>query len=209
MEYAAILQDCYLFHGFSPEEIAAFVHKWHRQIRFCGKDEIILEEGSAADTFGIVLDGKVQVEKYDYRGNRNIFATLLPGQLFAESFAFSDMKAFTIQVRAVADSQVLLLGARDVLSKGAFTENLLRAIANKNILFDHRIEAISKRRTREKLMAYLHIQREIAQSSTFTIPYNRQELADYLGVDRSGLSVALHKLEKMGVLKADGRTFVL
>lgn len=209
MNDRAVLETCMLFRGFSPEEIKAFLCRWMGEIKVYQKEQAILEEGSKADTFGIVLDGKAQVEKYDYRGNRNIFATLLPGQLFAESFAFSDIEILTVQVRAAEDSRVLLLQANDILSNPAFMENLLRAIANKNILFDHRIEVISKRRTREKLLAYLYLQKELRQSSSFVIPYSRQELADYLGVDRSGLSVELHKLERQGILRAQGREFVL
>lgn len=209
MDDNRILQSCMLFRGFSPGEITACLNQWTGNLRAYGKDQTILEEGSKADTFGIVLNGKAQVEKYDYRGNRNIFATLLPGQLFAESFAFSEIEILTVQVRAAEDSRVLLLRAEDILSKPSFLKNLLWAMANKNILFDHRIEVISKRRTREKLLAYLHLQRELCQSFSFAIPYNRQELADYLGVDRSGLSVEIRKLQNQGILQARGSRFTL
>lgn len=87
--------------------------------------------------------------------------------------------------------------------------NLLTVMAKKNLIFHQKIEITSKRTTREKLMTYLLLQAKDAESSTFTIPYDRQELADYLGVERSGLSAEISKLRKEHVLACRRSTFTL
>ena len=87
--------------------------------------------------------------------------------------------------------------------------NLLRMVATKNLVFDQKIQITSQRTTREKLMAYLLNQAKLQGSSSFTIPYNRQELADYLEVDRSGLSAEISKLRKERVLESEKNRFVL
>ena len=86
---------------------------------------------------------------------------------------------------------------------------MLRLVANNNLIFDQKIQVISKRTTREKLMTYLMNQMKLQNNSSFTIPYDRQELADYLEVDRSGLSVQISKLRKEGVLECEKSRFTL
>ncbi|MBQ9961673.1 MAG: Crp/Fnr family transcriptional regulator, partial [Firmicutes bacterium] len=118
---------------------------------------------------------------------------------------------------AVEDYSCLLIDCRRITfscsSACAFHSrticNLLYLVANKNLVYDQKIEITSKRSTREKIMTYLLMQAKLHNSSVFTIPYDRQALADYLEVDRSGLSAEISKLRKENILKCDKSTFEL
>lgn len=211
--YLAVLRQCALFGGLSDAQILESLRQLRAKKRRFQKEEIILAEGAPADLFGVVLCGQVSVSKYDQFGNKNIFATLHPCGLFAESFAFSDAPVMSVEVCAASECTVLLIKAEDFFRHAAHCAPLLRnalgAIANKNLAFDQRIEIVSKRRTRDKLLAFLSIQKQLQNSSTVRIEYSRQELADYLGVDRSGLSAEIGRLVRQGVFSCSGREFTL
>lgn len=169
----------------------------------------VLAEGSPADRVGLIISGRVRVEKYDLYGNRNIFVELGEGELFAEAFAFSDVERLSVTVRAVEDSTILLIPREMLLEDHTLLKNTVRLMGCKMFLFDQRIEVISRRRTREKLLLYLQQQSEHFGSDSFVIPFDRQGLADHLGVDRSGLSVEINKLVRQGVIMAEGPWFRL
>ena len=146
----------------------------------------------------------------DYYGNRSILSNIAPGEVFAEAFACVEMKSLPITVIANEPSEILFLECNHILhtcSKHCgfhqqLIFNLMKDLAFKTLLFHQKIEVVSKRTTREKLMTYLMLQAKKADSNVFEIPFDRQELADYLEVDRSGLSSEIGKLCKEGVIKA-------
>ena len=88
-------------------------------------------------------------------------------------------------------------------------KNLLTVVARQNIRLSSKIQVMSQRTTREKLMTYLLGQAKIAGKAEFTIPLDRQALADYLGVERSAMSAELSKLRKEGILDTKGSYFHL
>lgn len=208
-----ILRRCTLFCSLTDAQILECLQTLRAKKRNFQKESVILAEGAPADFFGIVLSGQVSVSKYDRFGNRNLFATLHPCELFAESFAFSDASAMSVEVCAASECAVLLIKADDFYRCAAqcapLLRNALSAMANKNLAFDRRIEVVSKRQTRDKLLAFLSIQRQLQNSNTVRIEYSRQELADYLGVDRSGLCSEIGKLAKQGVFSCSGKEFTL
>ena len=171
----------------------------------------------SAERFGIVLTGAVQLWRIDYSGNRSIMANVEPAQIFGESFVCAEVESIPIQAVASASCDVMLIdGSRILHACGNGCEfhqqvifHLLQIIARKNLVFHQKLEITSKRTTREKLLTYLNQQAQRHRCSTFTIPFDRQELADFLEVDRSGLSAEISKLRKEGVLESERSTFRL
>ena len=211
------LTQCPLFSDISEENLPVMLnclgakrHKYH-------KDQVILAEGSPAKELGIVISGKVQVVRGDYFGNRSIIDSIGPGQIFGEAFACAGVAAMPVAVLAAGETEVMLIDAlritRTCSSACAFHSrmiyNLLKAVVTKNLILDQKIEVISQRSTREKLMTYLLMEAKKNGSNSFCIPYDRQQLADYLEVERSGLSTEIGKLRKEGVIECRRNAFRL
>jgi CRP-like cAMP-binding protein len=181
------------------------------------KKYTVLAEGSAARWIGIVLSGSVQVTQVDYYGNRSILSNLGASEVFAEEFACSDTPSLPVSVIANELCDIMLIDSDHILhtcsNHCTFHQqlifNLMKDLAKKTILFHQRMEITAKRTTRDKLLAYLTVQAKKAGSDTFEIPFDRQELADYLEVDRSGLSAEIGKLRKEGVLLSEKKRFTL
>lgn len=216
-EYLQILSQCPLFKGIAHEELPGLMTCLEaRRTAFC-KGSVILAEGDLASCLGVVLTGSVQVLRVDYYGNRSIIAKLAAGDIFAETIACAGMERMPVSVLAETDAQVLLIEAKRIIYTcdkvcgfhQQLVTNLIHALAAKNLVCQQKIEVTSKRTTREKLMAYLLSRAKTAGRSDFSIPYDRQELADYLEVDRSGLSAEISKLRREGVLECHKNQFIL
>lgn len=216
-KYADILSRCSLFDGIHMDDLGAMLGCiGGRKLSFY-KGDTVFREGDPATNVGIVLCGAVRMERVDYYGNRSIVAHIGPGELFGESYACAGIQSMPVRMVADEDSEVLLMDCRRITitcsSACAFHSriifNLLRLVAEKNLIFDQKIQITSKRTTREKLMAYLLNQARLRGSNHFTIPYDRQELADYLEVDRSGLSAEISKLRKEKVIESEKSNFTI
>ncbi|MBP3648129.1 MAG: Crp/Fnr family transcriptional regulator [Clostridia bacterium] len=211
------LLRCPLFHGISEEELTGVLACLGAQTEHFAKGEIILAEGEPARRLGILLKGSAQVIREDYFGNRSIMTHLETADLFAEAFVCAGVEKMPLTVVAMEDTEALLIDGRRILTTCSnacnfhrqLIFNLMRILATKNLMCNQKIEITSKRSTREKLMAYLMIQAKKNQSTRFAIPYDRQELADYLEVDRSGLSSEIGKLRREGVLECRKNHFEL
>ena len=215
--YWSILQQCSLFQGISVENLGMMLDCLNAQRIEKSKNEAVFLEGDPADCVGIVLTGALQIVKNDFYGNRSIVDHIGPAQLFGESFACSDIQTMPVSCIATQASKILLLDCgritRTCCNACAFHSqmilNLLRVIAAKNLAFNQKIEIMSRRTTREKLMTYLLDQAKRNQSASFANPYDRQGLADFLGVDRSALSAEIGKLRKEGILESNRSRFSL
>ena len=216
-DFLPILQQCPLFDGVAPEDISGMMGCLGARLTKASKGEFVFREGDSAEGIGIVLTGGVDLIREDFYGNRSIVASMEQRQLFGESYAFSEAEALPVSVVAKEDSVLLLLDSRRITTccsnACAFHNrvifNLLRLVATKNLLLHQKIEVTSKRSTREKLMAYLLMQAKRQGSTIVTVPYDRQALADYLDVDRSGLSAEIGKLRKEGILESKKNHFRL
>lgn len=214
-KYFAILRNCPLFYSISEQNLSAMLHCLGARIVHYDKGATIMAEGDEARYVGIVLLGAVQIVRVDYFGNRSIVAEIGPVELFGESFACAGVTSIPVNAVAVEPAQVMLIDCRKITHSCSnacefhqqIIYNLLKVVAEKNLIFHQKIEVTSKRSTREKLMAYLLLQAKKSHSNCFEIPYNRQELADYLEVDRSGLSVEIGKLCRQGVITAERNRF--
>ena len=214
--YAA-LAECPLFEGIDTVDLQSMLGCLGANTVSVKKGQALFREGDSTIYIGIVLSGSGQIIREDYYGNRSIMAHIGPKQLFGESYAFSGAPTLPVSIIADEDTNVLLLDSRRVStccsSACAFHNqviyNLLRLVAQNNLLLHQKIQITSKRTTREKLMAYLLSQAKRQGSNAFTIPYDRQELADYLEVDRSGLSAEISKLRREGILECEKSDFRL
>ena len=216
-KYLEFLKKCPLFQGIEDENLLRMLSCLGAQTAKFDKKYTIFSEGSAAKYIGIVLTGEAQVVQVDYYGNRSILSNIGPSQVFAEAFACAEVASIPVTVIASEPSDIMFIDCSHVLhtchNHCGFHQqlifNLMRDLAKKTLLFHQRIEITSKRTTREKLMTYLAIQAKSAGSNIFTIPFDRQELADFLEVERSGLSAEIGKLRNEGVLKSSKNKFEL
>lgn len=206
-----------LFAGFSLSELeqAFACLAPHRQQ--AGKGESLVRAGDPVPGVGVLLSGSARVFREDYAGNREIVAALVPGDLFAEVFVFAGLAVMPVSVEASEDCAVLWIDGRRIARPceracrfhSRLLENMLGILAQKNLLQNRKLEHLSKRTTREKLLSYLGEQARLAGSGTFTIPFNRQQLADYLCVERSAMSAELSRLREEGVLETHRSAFKL
>lgn len=216
-KYLELLQCCPLFQDIEQEELETMLGCLGATVRSYSGRQTVLAEGDPAKDIGIVLNGKVQIVQLDYYGNRNIVGTVGPGELFGESFACAQVEELPVSVVAGESATILIIDCRRIINTCgnacAFHQrmiyNLMRVMAMKNLAFHQKVQIISKRTTREKLIAYLMEQAKQNNSSRFNIPYDRQELADYLAVDRSGLSAEIGKLCRQGIIRSRRSDFEL
>ena len=169
------------------------------------RGERILRAGEPTRYMGLVLTGSVLVEHTDLQGAVTLLGRAEPGELFAEAYACLGGEPLEVAVLAAADAEVLFLNSVQALScarPGAaeFTRNLLTILAGRNLTLTRKIGHMARRTTRDKLLSYLSAQAMQAGGPEFDIPLDRQQLADYLAVDRSAMSTALGKLRDEGVL---------
>jgi len=216
-KYLQILKKCSLFSELEDENLITMLNCLGAKIEFFDKKYTIFAESGAAKFIGILLSGSAHVVHVDYYGNRSILSGIIPGEVFGEAFACAQIKALPVSIIANEPCEVMLIEANRILhtcKNGCsfhhrLIYNLMRDLAEKNIAFHQRIEITSKRTTREKLMSYLHFYSRQVGKNEFDIPFDRQELADYLEVDRSGLSVEIGKLRRAGLIDSRKNHFVL
>lgn len=215
--YYQILEKCPLFDGIRAEELGGMLGCMGARVTSIRKGQPVLCEGDATGLVGVVLTGSVRLVREDYRGNRSVVTHIAPTQLFGEAHAFSGALALPVSVVPDEDGHVLLLDSRRLATRcvnscGAHDRvifNLLKIVSTKNLMLHQKIDIASRRTTRDKLMTYLSYQAKQNNSSSFSIPYDRQALADYLEVDRSGLSAEISRLRKEGVLECEKNRFRL
>ncbi len=216
-KYFDVLRKCPLFIGVADEHIFKMLKCLCAKREFFDKKYTIIAEGNPAKFIGILLSGSAQIEQVDYYGNRTIVGRVEPSQLFSEEFACAEAKAIPVSVIANEPCEVLLVDCCHILhtchNNCSFHQqmifNLMKNLAQKNIVYHQKIEITSRRTTREKLLAYLMFCAKEAESNSFDVPYDRQELADFLEVERSGLSSEISKLRNEGVLLSTKNHFEL
>lgn len=214
--YFPILRNCPLFAEIADESLGGMLGCLGATAKKYEKNEIILAEGDPATRIGILLSGSATVLREDYDGDRHIVSEVAPAELFGEAFACAET-ILPVSVVATETAEVLLIDCRRILhtccNACAFHErtiyNLMKILAEKNLQMHKKAEILAKRTTREKLLAYLAQTSRQCGSRYFTIPFDRQELADYLEVDRSGLSVEISKLRAEGIIDCHKSDFKL
>lgn len=181
------------------------------------KGEYVFSSGDSVSQVYIVVSGRVQLTKDDVFGNRMLLETIINGGIFAEAFACVGVGNIGVSAMCVTDCRIMLADYRKLIttcsSACAFhsrlVQNMMLVLAQKNLNLEEKIEHLSKRTTREKLLSYLSAQSQRFGSMNFNIPYNRQELADYLCVERSAMSHELAKMKRDGLIDYHKNTFRL
>ena len=216
-EYLSLLQGLPLFQGVEQGEVEQVLRCLGASARRYDRGTPILRAGEPATHMGVVLSGQVQVSRLAADGSRQILGAMGPGGLFGEAYACAGVEALPVTAAASADSRVLLLDRARIVSPCSaacryhqrLISNLMALLAQKNIQLSRNLEHLSKRTLREKLLSYLEERALAAGGESFTIPFDRQALADYLCVDRSALSRALGGLRREGVLETRRNQFTL
>lgn len=212
-----VLKNCPLFKNVPEYSITPMMGCLRARDKYYGKNEYIYHAGDKVSEIGIVMSGMVQIIKDDIWGRETMLAELSPGMLFGEAFVLGGESRISVSVRCAQRTDVLFLdGERvvkpcDVACGFHFdvSRNMIRILAEKNIFLTERVEHISKRSLREKVMSYLSGMAETVGTDSFEIPFDRQELADYLACDRSALSAVLGKLKKEGIIDFNKKNFTV
>lgn len=216
-QYLHILKHSPLFAGMTGEEILSILQCLSAHKKTYQKGSFLVHSGDPIDEIGFVLEGAATILKEDCWGNCVILSQAATGELFGEVYACLKQEASQVSVTAAVDTNVLYLNVQRMLHTCSsacpfhtrLIQNLLAVIALKTLELTKKIEHLSKRTTREKLLSYLSAQAQAAGSNQFTIPFSRQQLADYLTVDRSAMSHELCKLRDDGVLEFRKNHFTL
>jgi len=216
-KYLEILKKCPLFEKIEDEKLTVMLNCLGAKVVNFDKKYTVFAEGSSAKYIGIVLSGSVQVVQVDYYGNRSILSLIYPSEIFAEAFACAETDSIPVSVIANEPSEIMLIDCSHILytcsNNCGFHQqlifNLMKDLARKTIMFHQRIDITSKRTTREKLLAYLMLRAKQTGSDSFDIPFDRQELADYIEVDRSGLSAEIGKMKREGIIECEKNHFTL
>lgn len=210
------LDRCVLFGGLPAERRGQILDCLTDRIENHEKGEFLLLAGETPAFVGLVLTGSVHILREDFWGARTIVGRAGPGELFAESFALAG-RAASVSVQAAQQTQTALLSAQKLCTGCAahcdlhdrLLQNLIGALAEKNLFLSSRCGQLSARTIEERLLDYLSAQAAAAGEDHFDIPFDRQQLADYLCCDRSALSARLSKMQAEGLLQAHKNHFVL
>ena len=203
-----------LFLGAKPEELKSLLAAMEAAERAFPKGEVILQAGEHTSRLYLVLSGGVTVENHDAWGNRTILGHVAPGEVFAETYACLPGQPMMVSAVASQETALLSLNAAALQNdscpqRDLILTNLLRITSEKNLALSRRIFYTSSKTIRGRLLSYLSDQAVLQGSLSFSIPFDRQQLADYLGVDRSALSNELSKLRREGLLTTRKNQFSL
>lgn len=216
-KYLEVMKKCPLFAGIAETDLRTLLGCLSATERHYKKNSFIFMTGDDVTVIGIVLTGNVHIIQEDFWGNRAILAGIEAGGLFGEAFSCAETARIPVSALAVQPSDILLIDYRRIIttcsSACAFhtelIQNMLRILAGKNVMLTRKMEFLTRRTTRDKLLSYLSAQAQQAGSNEFTIPFNRQELAEYLSVDRSAMSSELSKMRDNGILSFQRNQFKL
>ncbi|EDP23468.1 Crp/Fnr family transcriptional regulator [Parvimonas micra] len=206
------IKECTIFKNFSIDEIIEIFSVISFYEKDYKKNDIILAENTKVEYFGIITNGKIALSNFDYFGNRNILNVFEKGDSFAEALVSLEIQ-IPHEVISLTDSSIVWIEYKS-LSKSLYYQkilnNLLNIISTKNLILNKKLQILSKRTTREKILEYLSNQKKaLSLDSNFEINLNRNEMADYLALDRSNLSRELGKLKKEGIIDFKKNKFKL
>lgn len=216
-DFLPVIRSAQLFSGVSEDELTAMLSCLKAEKKDFPKEAFVLRSGDTADSIGLVLAGTVLVIQEDIWGNRNILSKAGPGQTFAAAYACAPSSVLNVSVIAETPVTALFLNVKRILNvcpsacahHSRIIRNLLSELAEKNLRFNEKLTHMGQRTTRSKIMSYLSSEAQRLEKYEFDIPFSRQQLADYLAVERSGLSLELGKMRSEGLLDFYKSHFVL
>lgn len=206
--YLMLLMQNALFQGFTEEKIESTLKALKAQRKRFKRGVFVYHEGQRNVKAAIVLAGSLHIIKEDFWGNRSILAEVEKGDMFAETYSCIGTEPLGVSVMANEDCECLFMDFQQ-LADAQILANIIRILASKNLFLTKKVEFVSQRTTRQKLLAYLSEEGRRKKSAEFEIPFNRQQLADFLAVERSAMSAELSKLQKEGILEYRKNRFLL
>ena len=197
-----------LFDGIKEDDRSEMLKCLNAKKKQYKKGSTVLGRGGRTSEMGMVLEGSVHMVKDDFWGNRSILGQASPGQMFGEVYACLPRQGLEVDVVAAEDTEVLFLDVGRILTVCSsacsfhtrLIRNLLTILAEKNLMLTHKMEHMAQKSTRDKVLSYISMEAEKQGGREFAIPFNRQQLADYLSVDRSAMSRELSRMKAEGLL---------
>lgn len=216
-KYIKVLKNTKLFSGVEEEEIEKMLVCLGAVSGTYKKGEYVLRAGEDVRSLAVLVEGNLHIQKDDYWGNRSIINRIAVGELFGEAYLSPSGGTLPHDVIAVEDSVTMFFDVCRILSTcpsacifhSLTVRNLFFAISEKNRKLVTKLSYMSERTTRDKLLSYLSDEAKRQNSPNFTIPFNRQQLADFLSVDRSAMSNELCKMRDEGIVKFNRNSFIL
>jgi len=216
-KYLDLIGNISLFSNINQSDIPDVLRQMGARVNEFEKDEPIFSEGEPVEVAGIILSGSAELRKEDYHGNRSLIQTLTQGQMFGEALCCTEAETLPVGIYAAENCVILFFDCKGIMGDrllktpyySTILKNLLHIIAQKNLTLRAKINLLSKRTTREKIMAYLLSESKKAGKREFDIPFDRQRLADYLGVERSAMSAEISKLRRDGIISANKNRFCI
>lgn len=212
-----ILKRTRMFAGVGEDEIAGMAHCLGARQRTYQKGEYVLRQGERLDSILVLAAGSLHIQNSDYWGNRSILGHVSVGEMFGEAYAAPESGALMNDVVAIEPSTVIFFDAKRVITTcpsacpfhARVVQNMFFAISEKNRELVQKLGHMSQRTTRDKLISYLSEESKRHNSPSFTVPFNRQQLADFLAINRSAMSSELCKMRDEGMLTFERNRFTL
>lgn len=206
-----------LFSGITENELTAMLSCLDTRKKDFPKEAFVLRNGDTVEAIGLILSGSVLIVQDDIWGNRNILSKAVPGKTFATAFACAPGSKLNVDVITETPVTIMFLNVNRILNvcpsacthHNRIIRNILGELAEKNLRFSEKLEHMGQRTTRTKVMSYLSAEAQRLGTYEFDIPFSRQQLADYLGIERSGLSSELSKMCRDGLIDFHKSHFVV
>ena len=216
-KYVPILKKTKLFSGVGEDDVTSMLSCLGARLKSYKKGEFVLRQGEYLSDIVVLVEGKLHIQKDDYWGNRSILGLIDVGEMFGEAYVSPESSSLLNDVVAVEDSTAIFFDVKRIITTcpsacrfhSMVVQNMFFAISEKNRKLVQKLGHMSKRTTREKLISYLSEEAGRQNSSSFSIPFNRQQLADFLSVDRSAMSNELCKMRDEGLLEFEKNRFRL
>ena len=208
-EFISVLTASALFAGIKAVHINEILMELNAKTREYENGEFIVHSGDKMKHLYLVLTGHAVIFKDDYWGNRSIISKADPSQSFGVSYALSSDSISEVNVCAEDRTKVMLLDVKKLTENGQLARNLITILSDRNIYLSGKIEHISQRRLRDKILSYLSDVSRKENACSFEIPFSRKQLADFLNADRSALSNELCKLRDEGIIRFEKNRFTL
>ena len=213
MEYGRLA----LFYDITDQEVDAMIQCFRmRRCRF-HPGQIICTYGESAGEVGVLVSGEAELVRLDYAGNRTILERLETGGVFGESLAFTPTLGDCVEVVSAAGSEVLFMEYSHIMKRcenacahhSKLVQNMFRLVAEQTRRLSQRVEVLSRRSIRDKLMCWFQLRRLAAGADSFTLPFTLSALADYISADRSAMMRELKRMKEEGLVEMDGRRVTL